>query len=207
MVEKVGGSASILNNLWTLWTLWTNVPSVYFFRKVSIFSGKIAHSVFKEALRCFHKKFTKFTKFTHFRVGVWRFAHSNSRRRRIIVSTFRKDSRQTWMRRVTDALLCYQIIHKIVQNAEKKQFLGRFFHFFALGFAYVKNLLYLCSRKGKSFAKTQNPLHINHKNSWNSNNSYRWFVASSPSHVRPSLTLAAALPRARSGDAAISWTL
>ena len=40
MAEKVGGSASLLNNLWTLWTLWTNVPSVYFFRKVSIFFRK-----------------------------------------------------------------------------------------------------------------------------------------------------------------------
>ena len=42
MAEKAGGSASLLNNLWTLWTLWTNVPSVYFFRKVSIFSKKVA---------------------------------------------------------------------------------------------------------------------------------------------------------------------
>ena len=33
-------------------------------------SVRIAHSVCKEALRCFHKKFTKFTKFTHFRVRV-----------------------------------------------------------------------------------------------------------------------------------------
>ena len=40
MAKKSRGSASLLNNLWTLWTLWTNVPSVYFFRKVSIFSGK-----------------------------------------------------------------------------------------------------------------------------------------------------------------------
>ena len=45
MAEKVGGSASLLNYLWTLWTLWTNVPSVYFFRKVSIFSGKVARGI------------------------------------------------------------------------------------------------------------------------------------------------------------------
>ena len=40
MAEKSRGSASLLNNLWTLWTLWTNVPSVYFFRKVSMFFRK-----------------------------------------------------------------------------------------------------------------------------------------------------------------------
>ena len=52
--------------------------------------------------------------------------------------------------------LRYHIKHKIVQNAEKKQFLAVFFIFFALGFAYVKNLLYLCSRKGKSIAQNTN---------------------------------------------------
>ena len=50
-------------------------------------------------------------------------------------------------------LLHYHIRRKIAQNAEKKQFFGRFFHFFSLRFAYVKNLLYLCSRKGKSIAQ------------------------------------------------------
>ena len=50
--------------------------------------------------------------------------------------------------------LCYHIIYKIMQNAEKYSFLAVFFHFFALRFAYVKNLLYLCSRKGNSTEKT-----------------------------------------------------
>ena len=94
--RKSRGSAYLI-----ICELCEQMPSVYFFRKVSIFSGKIAHSVFKEALRCFHKKFTKFTKFTHFRVRVWRgaafqivpdsskwfhlrFARSSGRRRRII---------------------------------------------------------------------------------------------------------------------------
>ena len=45
--------------------------------------------------------------------------------------------------------LRYHIKHKIMQNAEKISFLAVFFIFFALGFVYVKNLLYLCSRKGK----------------------------------------------------------
>ena len=48
--------------------------------------------------------------------------------------------------------LRYHIKHKIVQNAEKNSFFAVFFIFFALGFAYIKNLLYLCSRKGKSIA-------------------------------------------------------
>ena len=59
--------------------------------------------------------------------------------------------------------LYYQIKHKIVQNAEKNRFLAVFFIFFALGFAYIKNLLYLCSRKGKSTNKTQYRLQFNHK--------------------------------------------
>ena len=42
---KSRGSASLLNNLWTLWTLWTNVPSVYFFRKVSMFFRKITKGI------------------------------------------------------------------------------------------------------------------------------------------------------------------
>ncbi len=47
---------------------------------------------------------------------------------------------------------------------QKKTVLGPFFFiFFALGFAYIKKMYYLCSRKGKSFAKIQNPLQINHK--------------------------------------------
>ena len=50
-------------------------------------------------------------------------------------------------------LVHYYIMHKIVQNEEKRQFFGRFFHFFAFRFAYVKNLLYLCSRKGKPIAQ------------------------------------------------------
>ena len=45
--------------------------------------------------------------------------------------------------------LYYQIKHKIVQNAEKYSFFAVFFHFFALRLAYIKNLLYLCNRKGK----------------------------------------------------------
>ena len=59
--------------------------------------------------------------------------------------------------------LHYQIKHKIVQNAEKYSFLAVFFIFFALGFAYVKNLLYLCSRKGNSTEK-QYILQFNHNN-------------------------------------------
>ena len=50
--------------------------------------------------------------------------------------------------------LYYQIKHNIVQNAEKYSFWAVFFHFFALRFAYIKNLLYLCSRKGNSTKKT-----------------------------------------------------
>ena len=59
--------------------------------------------------------------------------------------------------------LHYHIKHKIVQNAEKISFFCRFFHFFALGFAYVKNLLYLCSRKGNSTEKKYR-LQFNHNN-------------------------------------------
>ena len=58
--------------------------------------------------------------------------------------------------------LYYHTMHKIVQNAEKNSFWAVFFIFFALGFAYVKKMFYLCNRKGKSFAKIQNPLQINH---------------------------------------------
>ena len=58
--------------------------------------------------------------------------------------------------------LHYQIIHKIVQNAEKYSFLAVFFIFFALRFAYVKNLLYLCIRKGNSTEKKYR-LQFNHK--------------------------------------------
>ena len=149
------------------------IPSVYYFRKVSMFSGKVAHSVFKEALRCFHKKFTKFTKFTHFRVRVWRgaafqivpdsskwfhlrFARSSGRRRRIIVSTYFwirhfpgfVDSCQTWMRRVTEAL--FPLSYNIQNSAKcrKKQFLDRFFHFFCLRICiYQKNVLPLQSQR------------------------------------------------------------
>ena len=60
--------------------------------------------------------------------------------------------------------LHYHIKHKTVQNAEKYSFLAVFFIFFALRFAYVKNLLYLCSRKGIFFAKTQYILQFNHNN-------------------------------------------
>ena len=71
MTEKRRGSADNYLIICELCELCEQMPSVYFFRKVSIFSGKVANSVFKEApLRCFHKKFTKFTKFTHFRVRV-----------------------------------------------------------------------------------------------------------------------------------------
>ena len=60
--------------------------------------------------------------------------------------------------------LCYHIIHKIVRNAEKNSFFAVFFIFFAFRFAYVKNLLYLCSRKGNFFTKTQYRLQFNHNN-------------------------------------------
>ena len=60
--------------------------------------------------------------------------------------------------------LRYHIRYKIVQNAEKNSFFAVFFIFFALGFAYVKNLLYLCSRKGNSTEKKQYILQFNHNN-------------------------------------------
>ena len=61
--------------------------------------------------------------------------------------------KKTAKKTVFFCILHYFVPYMIIQNAEKNSFFAVFFIFFALGFAYVKNLLYLCGRKGKSIAQ------------------------------------------------------